>query len=489
MSASILVVDDERGIRDLLNWELSGCGYNVTEACDGRQAIELIGQSSFDLVISDVRMPGLGGLEVLRAVREKAPETEIIISTGYATLETAVECVRAGAFDLLQKPCSIPELLSSVGRALERRQLRAVSSLYQACQAIFAAPNDPRLPETIVNVAVRVTSADQAALLLFDAEGKLYAAHASGSAAPDLEMARRALEQKAPVMEAEQLAYPLTAGPRAVGALTLHRAGNRPFRTDDLDRVSVLASQVLLALQNGWLIGQMVASERLATIGQLAAGVAHEISNPVAYVQSSHSFLAEALAELPPSEQVTEMRAALTDAIEGTTRVREIAKDLKALARGDSTGEREAIDLTEAIHAAMRISGAAVKNRATVLEQLADDSLVWGDTGRLSQVFINLIVNAAQAMDGWNGPKEIRLATRREGDRVIATVRDTGPGIKPEHLPRLFESFFTTKPAGVGTGLGLSICRQLVRRYDGDIRVESALGQGATFTVTLRAAS
>src|SRR5687767_11950585 len=104
MQSRILVVDDEQGIRDVLKWELSAEGFHVSEAADGASALKALSNATYDLVISDVRMPGLSGVEVLRSVRKRAPETEVIISTGHATVETSIECLRGGAFDLLQKP-------------------------------------------------------------------------------------------------------------------------------------------------------------------------------------------------------------------------------------------------------------------------------------------------------------------------------------------------------------------------------------------------
>src|SRR5690242_4247524 len=113
---SILVVDDERGLVDVLRWELQSCGYDVMGVNDGAKAIDAIANAELDVVISDVKMPGLSGLDVLRTCKELSPDTEVIITTGYAELETVVECVRGGAFDFIQKPFTLPAVVSTVER-------------------------------------------------------------------------------------------------------------------------------------------------------------------------------------------------------------------------------------------------------------------------------------------------------------------------------------------------------------------------------------
>src|SRR4051794_23526272 len=117
MAGLILIVDDERDIRRILREMLLLEGHEVAEAANGAEALERLRGASFDLVVTDVRMPSLGGMELLRRVREVSPSTEVIVATAYAELETAIECMRAGAFDLLRKPFNLQELFSCVARA------------------------------------------------------------------------------------------------------------------------------------------------------------------------------------------------------------------------------------------------------------------------------------------------------------------------------------------------------------------------------------
>jgi signal transduction histidine kinase len=232
---------------------------------------------------------------------------------------------------------------------------------------------------------------------------------------------------------------------------------------------------------------RVATSERLASLGVLAAGVAHEINNPLAWVISNVR-VAEAVLANQPGDATAAAREALRDAEDGAERVRQIVAELKTFSRPDEEG-RGPVDLRGVVDSALAIARFEIKHRAHVVVDLPERSLaVEANAARLGQVFLNLLVNAAQAIPGGHAERnEIRLSARAEGGKVIATVADTGAGIAPEHLARIFEPFFTTKPRGVGTGLGLSICHEIVTSLGGEIRVESRVGAGSTFTVVLPA--
>lgn len=541
MGASILIVDDERGIRDMLQWELGGHGHEIAAAADGAEAVEKVRNSEFDLVISDLRMPGVNGLQVLRATKDAAPETEVVVATGYAELEYAIECVRGGAFDFIQKPFDVTVLLSTVDRALDRRRLRATAALFEASQVIFSNQDPQRLPELIVQLAMKVMAADDVSLMLPDSDNLLYIAHSHGLSPGIQAEVRLALGERVagriaakgePVLFANgidkdprfpdvtssgrvrsSIVYPLVSGDRLVGVLNINRLSDgRPFRKQDLERAGVLASQILLALENARLVRKMVTSERLASVGQLAAGVAHEINNPVAYVLATHSYLRQQLASLRALDEafrigadlgalraawdiagghafLEEFGQALEEIGDGAGRIRDIVRDMRSLARSDD-GKPALVDVNEVIRSALRVASAEVRHRAVITAHLGTNVEVHGNAGRLSQVFINLLVNAAQAIGEHPSRRgEVVVSSERQGDSVFARVTDNGPGIRPEHLTRIFETFFTTKGPATGTGLGLSISREIIRGHGGDIRVDSESERGATFTVRLPAAS
>jgi len=240
-------------------------------------------------------------------------------------------------------------------------------------------------------------------------------------------------------------------------------------------------------------------ADRMAGVGTLAAGVAHEINNPLSYVISNHQFVLEQLEQLKSllegaeGETVATLEAlteALRDASEGAGRVRHIVRDLKTFSRGDEE-TTHALDVRPVLESALAICFNEVRHRARVRRELGEVARVVANEARLGQVFLNLLVNAAQAIpDGQLERHEIALRTfEDEKGRVVVEVADTGSGIAPEHLGRLFDPFFTTKPVGVGTGLGLSICHGIVSALGGEIQVDSQLGKGTRVRVVLPAAA
>lgn len=225
-------------------------------------------------------------------------------------------------------------------------------------------------------------------------------------------------------------------------------------------------------------------SDRMASVGVLAAGVAHEINNPLAYVSANLDFIAQR-GQCPP--ELGDVAVAIENAREGTRRIIDTLRDLKTFSHpGDD--RREPLDIRDVIDSAIKMARNEIRYRATLVMDYADVPLVDANSSRLGQVFLNLLINAAQAIpEGHVSENEIRVSTRLSGNRVVAEVRDTGPGIPANLIGHIFEPFFTTKPKGVGTGLGLAICRSIVRGLDGEISVSSEPGIGTTFTVSLPA--
>jgi PAS domain S-box-containing protein len=230
-------------------------------------------------------------------------------------------------------------------------------------------------------------------------------------------------------------------------------------------------------------------ADRMAAVGALAAGVAHEINNPLACVTANLELLREEMSagdDGRPRLSVDELLGALDDAREGAERVRLIVRDLGLFARGDAV-ERGPVDLIEVLQAAERMAGNLVKARARVVHQHAPLPSVDGNASRLCQVFVHLLVNAAQAIaPGRPDENEVRLRATSVGDRVVVEVRDTGAGIPPEVRARIFDPFFSTKGIGGGHGLGLTVSHGIVTSYGGEIAVdEGDGGRGTVVRVTL----
>ncbi len=230
---------------------------------------------------------------------------------------------------------------------------------------------------------------------------------------------------------------------------------------------------------------QLVLSDRMASVGALAASVAHEINNPLASVIANLELAVlelDGLAAAGTETIVDELR----DAREGAERVRTIVRDLKMFSREDGEWHGP-VDVRRALASTLRMASNEIRHRAQLVTAWHEVPLVQANEARLGQVFLNLVVNAAQAIpEGRAHANCIRITTRTdEAGHAVVEISDTGTGIAPETMRQLFTPFFTTKSAGDGTGLGLSICRRLLHAMGGRIAVESQLGTGTTFRVTL----
>jgi len=251
---------------------------------------------------------------------------------------------------------------------------------------------------------------------------------------------------------------------------------------------------------------KLIQQEKMACIGQLAAGVAHELNNPIGFVHSNLGTLGRyveklreileayekrsdpADAELAALKQelkidfvLEDLPALVAESTEGTERVRKIVSDLKGFSHPD---EDAAVltDINEGLRSTLNIVHNEIKYKATVHTDFGDLPQLRCNPGQINQVFMNLMINAAQAIEEKG---EIHISTRREADAIVISIRDTGVGIPPDVQDHIFDPFFTTKQVGKGTGLGLSISYDLIRKHGGTIGAESEVGRGTTFTIRL----
>jgi PAS domain S-box-containing protein len=232
---------------------------------------------------------------------------------------------------------------------------------------------------------------------------------------------------------------------------------------------------------------QLIVTDRLVSVGTLAAGVAHEINNPLSYVIAHLDLAMEELRELALPARTKELVEMLAQARAGADRVHKIVGGLKTFSRADE--ERGAVmEIQPTLELAISMAFGEIRHRARLVKELGTTPPVFADTARLGQVFLNLLINAAQALPeaGAHEAHEIRVVTSTdEAGRAVVEVRDTGAGIPEDILGRIFDPFFTTKPVGVGTGLGLSICHSIVSAMRGEISVSSVVGRGSTFRVLI----
>jgi signal transduction histidine kinase len=278
----------------------------------------------------------------------------------------------------------------------------------------------------------------------------------------------------------------------------------------DLTRLPVAIARELrenaIRAEQGEMREQLMISERMASAGMLAAGVAHEINNPLAVAVSNVDYTADVLtgvlAELAALrgraadgseqraegwsgwERLDQAQEALRDASEGLQRIRDIVLDVKLFSR-PLDGNKGPSDIRNVVDSSARMAWNEIRHRARLVKDYGDVPLVEANESRIGQVILNLIVNAAQAIpEGRADANEIRITTKTgEAGWAVVEVSDTGGGIPPQHLERIFDPFFTTKPVGVGTGLGLAVCRRIIDELQGTIGVESEVGKGTVFRV------
>jgi len=253
-------------------------------------------------------------------------------------------------------------------------------------------------------------------------------------------------------------------------------------RTQDLARTH----EALFAAQ-----AHLARADKLASLGRLVAGIAHEINNPVAFVNASVDLIHTAAVDLrerldgAADPTCTERLDALTQNAnicrDGAARAARIVRELTAFARAPHHG-REPTDLHAGLDRALQLLRGEYRDRIEIRREYGDIPRPLCNPGQVDQVFMNLLTNAVQAVEGQG---EIRLRTYAENGSVFVEVTDSGPGIAPELCERIFEPFFTTKAVGKGTGLGLAIAHSLVARHGGDIQLQSVRGRGATFVVRL----
>jgi PAS domain S-box-containing protein len=273
---------------------------------------------------------------------------------------------------------------------------------------------------------------------------------------------------------------------RTGGLVELEASGGRIVEFDG-------ESAILWVLRNiserKKLQAQLMRADRMVSVGTLAAGVAHEINNPLAYLMTNLAFAArevESLVSELPVGRLDEVLDAFKQMQEGAERVRHTVRDLKTFSRPDE--ERSGpVDVRRVLESSINMSFNEIRHRARLVKDYGQMPLVEGNEARLGQVFLNLLVNAAHAIpEGAADRNEIRLVTTTHSSgQLLVEVRDTGSGMPPDVVARIFDPFFTTKPIGVGTGLGLTICQNIVHALGGEITVASAVGKGSVFRVML----
>jgi two-component system, cell cycle sensor histidine kinase and response regulator CckA len=499
---SVLVVEDERIIAKDIQRTLSRFGYDAYAiASSGAEAIARASERLPDLVLMDVRIQGqMDGITAGETLRQKFG-VPLIYLTAHADNATVERAKLTEPYGYLVKPVKGAELRSAIEVALYKHEMQkrlrererwfsttlrsigdAVISIDLAGKVTFMNPSAESL--TGIKAEDALGRLVREVLRLTDHEGRPLSESPIEHA---LREARRIDLEEATVQGKllgsriiSDSAAPVTDDGRMLGAVMVFR-----------DVTEQKLAQKRLEL-----------TDRLASLGTMAAGVAHEINNPLAVVLANASFSTEELECLqgelrsndPPAPMETARRLETVlvcerDSSSAAIRMSRIVGDLRSFSRPPGPS-RDTGDVRSSIDWAVRSTAHEFRDRARVVVEMTEVPPVKADETKLGQVLVNLLVNAAHAITpGAVEANQVTVSTRIDDQkRVIIEVCDTGHGIPPEILGRIFEPFFTTKPVGVGTGLGLSICHGIMTSLGGDLQVDSKVGEGSVFRVVLATA-
>ncbi len=527
----ILVVDDEPGMRDLLSYELGSQGYQVFTAVDGLDAVAKVKTQALDLVISDIKMPKMDGISALDEIKKINPGLEVIMATGFGTIDTAVSAMKKGAYDFVQKPYNIEEIGALIEKALEKNELKTLIALYESSQAVFSTVNLKELLDLVMSLIQSGLKADEGSLMFLDESQKLYIACSKGLSDDLINQVQLQIGERIAGLAAQKrqefliingldkypefqgvssnprigssIVIPLISQNELLGVLTLNRiAGHENFNSVDLRSASIFASQVAQAVRNAKLFqaleqkigelksayqmldetkSQLALSEKLAAVGRLVAGIAHEINNPLTSVLGYIDLLLQSDVHGPVRED-------LTIVFREAQRCQKIVQDLVIFARRQKP-VMELSQISELIDQILDSFSLELQKKAVeVKRNYTPCPAIYVDPLQMQQVFLNLIKNAGQALESVKSGRRIEISLLMANPSTMRMIfSDNGPGIPKENLDRVFEPFFTTKEVGRGTGLGLSLSYGIVQQHGGHLLIESENGKGTAFIIEIPA--
>ena len=480
----VLLIDDSHDsyllARQLVGASAGG-GYDLDRVSRYDQGLAALRQGNHAVCLLDYRLGARTGLELLREAQLVGVTMPIILLTRDVSTTIENAAFAAGAVDVVLKG----QLEGSgLGRALRHavERQRALTTLHERDLILRAVFDESRDAIVIADDQGIHVDGNQAALELLGIDR----ARLLSSRITDF------LPAEARASFVAGWAQFLRAGGQE-GELELLRPDGERRVVDSRGKANVLPNRHFTILRDisetRSLRERLAISDRMASVGTLAAGVAHEINNPLAAIIGNLSVATEFVSAVAKGSggptSIVDAVEALRDAEDAAQRVAAIVRDLTMFSRHDAEVHGP-VDVLRPLEAILRMVSNEVRHRARLVKDLAPVPSVDANEGRLGQVFLNLLVNAAQAIpEGRAEQNEIRVITREQAGRVIIEVSDTGSGIAPEQIGRIFEPFFTTKPQGKGTGLGLPICRGILDRIGGEITVESEVGKGTTFRVSL----
>ncbi len=521
----ILVADDEVDVLDMCVRALSLEGYQTSSAHNGMEAITMVKRQHFDLLLTDIKMPGMTGLQAFQAVRLQNPDIVGVAITGYGAVDTAIEALQLGMSDFLLKPFSLDELSAAISKALEKKRLerenarlRALIPLFGLSQAFMTVTELDLLLQQVMKTAVQETLAHLGVLSLkSESSGEWEVAAVvsdRGNEAPSpkyrlsTEIARQAIEgQQAIVWTADSgqgpffaikaanahlrtaVALPLVVNGETIGILSLaKRQRTAAFARSDVELLSVLASQAAIAIQNARLFTRIRnAYDKLSSLDHLKSEfiniAAHELRTPLAEINTYLALLEQEVKE----KSKTHVHAIGRAAGRLGLLVNEMT-DLKFLEAGQVGLQRTQVSLPALVAEVLESLAPQAANKSQTIRHHVPDTLgrVSADGPKLKVVLSNLISNA---IDFTPEGGEISVEATADGTSVRVAIHDAGAGIPQEEREWIFKPFHQLESSLIrergGMGVGLAIARNVVELHGGRIWVESDMGKGSTFYFTI----
>ncbi len=542
----ILVVDDDGMNLEFLTEFLNREAYNVDTAQSGEIAMEKVEVNLPDLVLLDVEMPGISGFEVCHRLKADAKTRDIpvIFISGLYETSKKIRGFDVGGVDFVSKPFQYREVLARIRTHLRIVQLqnnltqktKILNRQFQAIKVLEAKSREAEeemqamiefLPIgfLITTIDGHILKVNSQLLNIFGFSSFEEISQQSMAALyHDKKDRGRFLEQikkgRVEDFEAQFKRADSQVIWCSISAISQKDAENQTFF---LNSVQDITEKKRMEKEKSNLLIQLTQADKMASIGQLAAGVAHEINNPLGFVSSNLNSLGEYLSDInrllnlsnrllssvqdaSVSDEISHRKEAvqsfsreieidfirndiddlMKDCSDGLDRIKKIVIDLKDFAHPGSI-EPVSIDINAAIKSTLNVAANELKYKAKITTVLADIPPIMAVPQQLNQVFLNILMNAAQAMDEMDEMGEITIKTWHGASQNFITISDTGCGISRENLKEIFDPFFTTKEVGEGTGLGMNIAYNIIKAHRGSITVESEISQGTTFKIRLPA--
>lgn len=506
----IVLIDDEEDIRDILSVTLKDAGYNVSTASDGVSGLRTCQKISPQIVITDIRMPVMDGLQVLEALKESSPEIEVIVATAFGEIDVAIRALQLDASDFITKPINTQALHLALSRAKERYNARRQLAEYTVLLEREKAATHQELIKTFAFQKNLIESSmdgilacnENGEIAIFNKGLEQLLGYSKNEVLHQMSFSRflPPVEEKAlkTALESDKLGgpnrlnlYEISLLNRSGHKIPVQVSGTKLFDQEkpegfvfffrDLRQLRKLEHEV--ANQ-----ARILHQDKMMSLGRLAASVVHEINNPLSGILNYVRLMIRVVDRGPLKEERRKKFKGYLDLVENeTSRCSNIVSNLLTFSR-KSPISFESISIADLINKSIILSQHKLELQNIDLKTNVRSGIppVTGDLNQLQQCIINLIFNAIDSMPE-GGTLTLFGHYKPSEDVVTIEVKDTGHGIKEEDIPYIFEPFYTTKKEGYGVGLGLSTVYGILDHHQGTIKVESRLNQGTSFIIELPA--